>query len=93
MLGKLINTQLQDGRQRRRRIVIGPVRFTPLGCAQEAQAKHQEFMNVAILLAQKDTQRYQAVAQAMQTELPELQKANDFEKLCAFYDEWIAKMK
>ena len=60
---------------------------------EEAQAKHQEFMNAAILLAQKDTQRYQAVAQAMQTQLPELQKANDFEKLCAFYDQWIAKMK
>ena len=60
---------------------------------EDAQVKAQEFMNFAIALAQKDPQRYQAVAQAMRKELPELQKTDDVEKLCGFYDEWIAKMK
>ena len=60
---------------------------------EEAQAKAQDFMNAAIALAQKEPQRYQVVAQAMQNELPELQKANDLDKICSFYDEWLAKMK
>ena len=60
---------------------------------EQIQAKAQEFMNIAIALAQKDPQRYQSVAQALQNELPELHKAGDFEKICLFYDNWIAKMK
>ena len=74
--------------------LLGSGVFASAACTpEEAQAKAQDFMNVAITLAQKDPQRYQAVAQAMQSELPELQKANDMEKLCAFYNDWIAKMK
>ena len=68
--------------------------FAKAACTpEEAQAKAQDFMNAAIALAQKDPQRYQAVAQAMQTQLPELQKANEMDKVCNFYDEWLAKMK
>jgi hypothetical protein len=44
-------------------------------------------------LAQKDAQKYGEVAQAMQAQLPELQKMQDLDALCKFYDEWIAKMK
>ena len=68
--------------------------FVKAACTpEEAQGKAQEFMNAAIALAQKDPQRYQLAAQAMQNELPELQKANEMDKLCNFYDEWLAKMK
>ena len=61
--------------------------------AEEAQVKGQEFMNAALVLAQKDASRYQQVVVAMQTQLPELQKVNDFEGVCKFYDEWTEKMK
>ena len=68
--------------------------FAEAACTpEEAQAKAQDFMNAAIALAQKEPQRYQAVAQALQNELPELQKANEMDKICSFYDEWLAKMK
>ena len=68
--------------------------FAEAACTpEEAQAKAQEFMNAAIALAQKEPQRYQVVAQALQNELPELQKANETDKICNFYDEWLAKMK
>jgi hypothetical protein len=61
--------------------------------AEEAQAKGQTFTNAAMALAQKDPQKYGEVAQAMQTQLPELQKMQDMDALCKFYDEWTAKMK
>ena len=68
--------------------------FVKAACTpEEAQAKAQEFMNAAITLAQKDPKKYQAVATAIQSELPELQKLDDMDKLCQFYDEWLAKMK
>ena len=68
--------------------------FAKAACTpEEAQVKAQAFMNAAIALAQKDPQRYQLAAQAMQNELPELQKANEMDKICNFYDEWLAKMK
>ena len=69
--------------------------FAHAGCtAEEAQAKAQDFMNAATTLAQKDAQKYAEVAQAMQQQLPELQKnVNDMDALCKFYDEWIEKMQ
>ena len=61
--------------------------------AEEAQAKAQVFMNQAMELAQQDAKKYQEVPQAMLTQLPELQKINDLEGLCKFYDEWSKKME
>ena len=68
--------------------------FAGAACSvEEAQAKATEFSNAAMALAQKDPNKYAEVAQAMQVQLPELQKANDIDALCKFYDEWTAKMK
>ena len=68
--------------------------FAGAACSvEEAQAKAVEFSNAAMAMAQKDPNKYAEVAQAMQTQLPELQKADDLDKICAFYDEWTAKMK
>ncbi len=75
-------------------IVLCSASFAGAACTvEEAQAKATEFSNAAMALAQKDPNKYAEVAQAMQTQLPELQKSNDLEKICAFYDEWTAKMK
>ena len=75
-------------------MVLCPGVFGEAACTpEEVQAKAQEFMNAAIALAQKEPQRYQSVAQARQNELPELQKSDDLEKICNFYDTWIVKMK
>ena len=64
------------------------------GCTvEEAQAKHQAFMNAAVLFAQKEPAKYQEAARVMQTELPELQKLGDLDKLCGFYEEWTKKMQ
>ena len=71
--------------------------FAHAACtAEEASAKAQEFMNAATALAQKDAQKYQEVATAMQKDLPALQQSatnNDLDALCKFYDDWIEKMK
>ena len=75
-------------------LILATAAFTNAACtAEDAQAKAQVFMNKAMELAQKDAQKYQEVAEAMQTQLPELQKISDFEGLCKFYDEWMAKME
>ena len=75
-------------------LVLGTGVFAKAACtAEEAQAKSQAFMNAAMELAQKDPEKYGEVAQAMQTELPELQKINDLDGLCKFYDDWTEKMK
>ena len=61
---------------------------------EEAQAKAQAFTTALTEFAQKDPNKYAEVAQAMQTELPELQKnTENFDALCKFYDDWTAKMK
>ena len=63
---------------------------------EEATAKAQEFMTAATTLAQKDAQKYQEVATAMQKELPALQQNatnGDLDAICKFYDEWIEKMR
>ena len=68
--------------------------FAGASCTvEEAQAKATEFSNAAMALAQKNPDKYAEVARAMQEQLPELQKANDLDKLCSFYDEWTTKMK
>mgnify|MGYP003622191678 CR=1 FL=1 len=68
--------------------------FARAACTvEEAQAMATEFSNAAMALAQKDPNRYAEVAQAMQAQLPELQKNNDLDALCRFYDEWAVKMK
>jgi hypothetical protein len=75
--------------------MVGCAGVSYAGCTQEElQGKAMEFSTKVSQLAQKNPQKYAEVAQAMQTQLPELQKnAADIDKLCAFYDEWIAKMK
>lgn len=60
---------------------------------EDVQVKAQKFMDIAMVLAQKAPDRYAEVAQALQTELPELQKLEDLDGLCGFYDKWIEKMR
>lgn len=60
---------------------------------EDVQAKAQKFMDTAMLLAQKDPDTYAEVAQAMQTQLPELQTLHDLDGLCKFYEDWTAKMQ
>ena len=75
-------------------IVLGSGILAEAGCTPEdVQAKSQKFMDIAMRLAQKDPDKYGEVAQAMQTQLPELQKLNDLDGLCKFYDEWTVKMQ
>jgi outer membrane murein-binding lipoprotein Lpp len=75
--------------------VVGWAGIVNAGCTQEElQAKVQEFSTKVQEVAQKDPQKYQEIALAMQKDLPELQKnPQDMDKVCAFYDAWIAKMK
>ena len=74
--------------------LLGTGMFAKSACtSEELQAKHQAFIEVALLLAQKNPEQYAEVAQAMQAELPELQKLNDIEGLCRFFDEWLEKMR
>ena len=75
--------------------VAGLAGVSHAGCTQEElQAKVQKFSTNVQSTAQKDPQKYQEVALAMQKDLPELQKnAQDMDKLCEFYDTWNAKLK
>ncbi len=75
--------------------VAGCTGISYAGCTQEElQAKVQEFSTKVQQLAQKDPQKYNEVATAMQKDLPELQKnAQDMNKVCEFYDAWNDKMK
>jgi hypothetical protein len=61
--------------------------------AQEAQDKAMAFQQAAMASAQKDPQKYQQAMAAMQKDLPELQKANNMDDLCKFYDDWAKKLK
>jgi outer membrane murein-binding lipoprotein Lpp len=75
--------------------VVGLAGVSYAGCTQEElQAKVQEFSTNVQQVAQKDPQKYQEVALAMQKDLPELQKnVQDMDKVCKFYDTWNAKLK
>ena len=75
--------------------VAGLAGVSHAGCTQEElQAKVQEFATHVQQVAQRDPQKYQEVALAMQKDLPELQKnAQDIDKVCKFYDTWNAKLK
>jgi len=75
--------------------VAGCAGIAHAGCTQEELAtKVQEFSTLVQQVAQKDPQKYQEVALAMQKDLPELQKnAQDVNKMCEFYDTWNAKLK
>jgi hypothetical protein len=61
--------------------------------AEEAQAKVAAFQQAAMASAQKDPQKYANAMAAMQKDLPELQKANNMDAICKFYDDWTAKLK
>jgi len=75
-------------------LVLGSVSYAAAACtAEEAQAKAQAFQQAAIAAAQKDPQKYQEAMTAMQKDVPELQKANNMDALCKFYDEWAEKLK
>jgi hypothetical protein len=73
---------------------LGSIGIANAACtAQEAQDKAQAFQQAAMASAQKDPQKYQEAMTAMQKDLPELQKVNDMDALCKFYDDWTKKLK
>lgn len=75
-------------------LTLGVSSYAVAACTvEEATAKAQEFQQVIMQAAQKDPQKYQDVMLAMQKDLPELQKANNMDAICNFYDEWTAKLK
>lgn len=75
-------------------LALGTSSYAIAACTQEeATAKAQEFQQVVMQSAQKDPQKYQEAATAMQKDLPALQQANDLDAICAFYDKWTAKLK
>ena len=75
-------------------LVLASVTYAGAACtAEEAQAKAQAFQQAAIAAAQKDPQKYQEAMTAMQKDVPELQKANNLDALCKFYDDWAEKLK
>ncbi|MCC8193978.1 MAG: BTB/POZ domain-containing protein KCTD2 [Deltaproteobacteria bacterium] len=75
-------------------LTLGATSYAVAACTPEdAMAKAQEFQQVIMQAAQKDPQKYQEVVTAMQKDLPELQKANNMDAICKFYDDWTAKLK
>ncbi|MDL2210447.1 hypothetical protein LJC26_06560 [Desulfovibrio sp. OttesenSCG-928-O18] len=75
-------------------LTLGAVSYATAACTtEEAMAKAQAFQQAAMEAAQKNPQKYQEAVTAMQKDLPELQKANDLDKVCKFYDDWTAKLK
>ena len=75
-------------------MVLGSASYAGAACTvEEAQAKAQAFQQAARNAAQKAPQKYQEAMAAMQNELPELQKANNLDALCKFYDDWAEKLK
>jgi hypothetical protein len=60
---------------------------------EEATAKQAAFQQAMLDVAQKDQQKYTEAMQAIQAELPELQKAQNIDALCDFYDRQIERMK
>ena len=75
-------------------LLFGSVSFAGAACTvEEAQAKAQAFQAALMEAAQKDQKKYQEAMVAMQKDLPELQKANNMDSMCKFYDDWTAKLK
>ncbi|MDR1228097.1 MAG: hypothetical protein LBK55_03625 [Azoarcus sp.] len=73
---------------------LGSIGIANAACtAQEIQDKAQAFQQAAMASAQKDPQKYQQAMDAMQKDLPELQKTNDMNAMCKFYDDWAKKLK
>jgi uncharacterized lipoprotein YajG len=60
---------------------------------EEAAAKATAFQQAMLAVAQKDQQKYAAAVTAMQKDLPELQKAQDMDALCRFYDNQLELLK
>jgi hypothetical protein len=75
-------------------IFLGSAASAGAACTpQEAATKAQDFQQVYMAAVQKNPQKTQEVALAMQKDLPELQKANNVEAICKFYDDWTKKLK
>ena len=75
-------------------IFLGSAASAGAACTQEEiVAKAQDFQQVYMAAVQKNPQKAQEVALAMQKDLPELQKVNNVEGLCKFYDDWTKKLK
>jgi hypothetical protein len=75
-------------------MLLGSATSVGAACTQqELLAKAQDFQQIYTAAAQKDPQKVQEVTLAMQKDLPELQKSNDVDALCKFYDDWTQKLK
>ena len=75
-------------------LLLGTASYAGAACTvEEAQAKAQAFQQALMETAQKNPQKYQGAITAMQKDLPELQKTNNMDALCKFYDDWTAKLK
>ena len=78
-------------------LVLAMGGFAKAGCTQEEMTQKAQSFAIAVQsMAQKDPQKAQEVAMAMQKELPELQQkatAGDIDGICKFYDDWSEKMK
>lgn len=75
-------------------LTFGAFSYAAAACTvEEAQAKAMEFQQAIMTAAQSNPQKYQDAMLAMQKDLPELQKINDMDALCKFYDEWSEKLK
>ena len=75
-------------------MLLGTAGYATAACTvEEAQAKAMAFQQAAMAAAQKDAQKYQEAMTAMQKDLPELQKANNMDAMCKFYDDWTEKLQ
>ena len=75
-------------------LILGTAPYAGAACTvEDMQAKAQAFQQAAMNAAQKDPQKYQDAMTAMQKDLPELQKVNNMDALCKFYDDWTEKLK
>ena len=61
--------------------------------AEEMASKAAAFQQALVSVAQTDPQKYTEAMTAMQQDLPDLQKAQDMEALCRFYDNQLERLK
>jgi hypothetical protein len=81
-------------------LLVGLVLFVGVSVAEaactseEVQEKTMAFANQAQIFAQKEPQKYAAIMQELQPLLLRLQQnPDDYDAMCKFYDDALAKFK
>ena len=77
--------------------ILGVIAAAPLAKAEcsleELGEKEKVFTELAVNLKHKAPVELSSDIEAMQQDIAELQKADNLDALCRFYDSWIEKLK